>query len=72
MRTARAKAFLEHQLPEKYRSMLPQVMENAYTAVESLANDEPMLQVESARINRGHVRAWAVDLAVERLVKSGR
>lgn len=72
MRTAKAKSFLEHQLPEKYLSMLPQAVENAYSAVEALANDEPILKVESARINRGHVRAWAVDLAVERLVKSGK
>lgn len=72
MRTAKAKTFLDHQLPERYRAMLPQAVENAYAAVEVLAKDEPILQVESARINRGHVRAWAVDLAVERLVKSGK
>lgn len=67
-----AKAFLDDQLPRKYRALLPQALRNAYAAVEAFAKDEAILQVESARINRGHVRAWAADAAIERLLKSGQ
>lgn len=66
------KAFLDDQFPRRYRALLPQSLRNAYAAVESLAKDEAILQVESARINLGHVRAWAADLAIERLLKAGQ
>jgi hypothetical protein len=72
MRSAKAKAFLDNQLPAKYRAELPQAFVSAYQAVEVLAKDEPILNVESARINRGHLRAWGADLAVERLLRSGK
>jgi len=68
---ADAEAFLADQLPTKYLAEVPQAFRNAYAAVEGLAKEESILQGEAARINRGHLRAWAVDTAVMRLITSG-
>lgn len=65
-------AFLDDQLTLKYRAMIPATIEQAYKAAEDLAQDQPILQVESAVANRGRLRAWATDLAIERLIKTGR
>jgi hypothetical protein len=72
MRAVKAKSFLDNEIAARYRAELPQSLTLAYQAVEVLAQGEPLLEVESARINRGHLRAWAADLAVQRLVTSGK
>ncbi len=72
MRTADAEAFLNDQLPSRDLALLPQCLKNAYAAVEALVKDEAILQVTSARINRGHLRTWAVETSIERLITSGQ
>jgi hypothetical protein len=64
-----AEQFLLDQVPLSQRALFAPALKTAYLAVEKLAKDEPALQVPSAQI--GHIRAWAADLAVERLIKSG-
>jgi hypothetical protein len=65
-------AFVNDQIPTRHLALFPQCFRNAYAAVEALAKDEPILQVTSARINRGHLRTWAVETGVERLITSGQ
>lgn len=66
-----AEAFLFDQLPMARRSLIPTTLKTAYDAAALLVKDEPILNVASAVDNRGRVVQWSVDLAFERLVKSG-
>src|SRR5438105_650941 len=72
MRAADAEVFLNDQLPPRYLALLPQCFRNAYAAVEALCKEEAILQVTSACINRGHLRTWAVETGIERLINSGQ
>lgn len=72
MDTAAASAFLRDQIPVSQQILLPPVFKAAYSAVESLVKDTPFLKVPSATFNRGRVITWAVDHAVENLIKSGQ
>lgn len=64
--------FLEDQFPEKLRTLIPPAIKKAYEAADSLALDSPILQVGSALGNSGRLRAWAADLAIERLIQTGQ
>ena len=64
--------FLRDQLSSKRQAMLPPTIRTAYKAADDLAKDQPILEVPSAVDNRGRVVAWAVDVAVERLIKTGQ
>lgn len=66
-----AEQFLNDQLPLQKRSDIPATLKIAYAAADLLCKQEPILQVPSARDNRGRIIQWAVDLAFEKLVNSG-
>lgn len=72
MQTVSAEHFLLDQVPLKYRSAIPTTLKSAYAAAELLIKQEPILQVASAVDNRGRIIQWAVDLAIEKLIKSGQ
>jgi hypothetical protein len=72
MQTVSAEHFLLDQVPLKYRSAIPTTLKSAYKAADLLIKQEPILQVASAADNRGRIIQWAVDLAIEKLVKSGQ
>jgi len=67
-----AEQFLLDQVPLRYRALFPSVLRNAYAAASALAKAEPILQVPSAKDNHGRLVSWAVDLAFQRLIESGR
>lgn len=69
--TAKALAFLRDQVPVRQQVILPTVFRSAYSAVAMLVKDSPFLKVPSATFNRGRMVTWAVDHAVESLIKSG-
>jgi hypothetical protein len=68
----KAKHFVDAELPPAQRALIPPALRRAYGAVEQLYQQEPLFSVESARINKGHVIAWAVDQQIERLLTSGQ
>jgi hypothetical protein len=64
--------FLRDQLTRPRQAMLPPTLRTAYKAAADLAKDEPILEVASAADNRGRLVSWAVDVAIERLIKTGK
>ena len=67
-----AEQFLLDQVPMKYRALLPGAMKAAYDAASLLAESEPILQTPSAKDNLGRIKSWAVDLALVKIIESGR
>lgn len=72
MDTVSAEHFLLDQFPVKHRPSIPTTLKTAYSAAGLLISQEPILQVPSAEDNRGRIISWAVDLAIERLIKTGQ
>ena len=72
MDTVNAERFLLDQIPAVNRSLIPATLKTAYAAVGLLVQQEPILQVASAEDNRGRLISWGVDLAFERLIKTGQ
>jgi hypothetical protein len=66
----RARAFVEDQLPPHIRAELSPALNSAYASVEALKSDTPILNIPSAQL--GHLRAWATDWAVKRLIDAGK
>lgn len=64
--------FLEDQFPRRHWPHVPKILKGAYTAVDTLVADEPILQVESARDNKGRLISWATDLAFQRAIENGQ
>ncbi|CAN5183300.1 hypothetical protein BH09PSE1_BH09PSE1_15630 [soil metagenome] len=67
-----AEAFLQDQVPLALRPLIPATLKTAYAAADAAIKAEAILQVVSAEDNKGRIVQWAVDLAFERLVKSGQ
>lgn len=63
--------FMDSQIPQRVRRILPFAFRTAYRAVDDLYKSEPLFSSITAQIGRGHVVAWAVDLQFERLMISG-
>src|ERR1700730_16151203 len=72
MDTVSAEHFLSDQFPITHRLTIPSTLKAAYSAASILISQEPILQVPSAEDNRGRIISWAVDLAIERLIKTGQ
>lgn len=64
--------FLNDQITPAQRSLIPTTLRQAYAAAEKVAKENPILDVISAQDQRGRVRSWAVDLAFEKLIKTGQ
>jgi hypothetical protein len=67
-----AEQFLLDQVPLRYRALIPAVLKDARAAAALVAKSEPILQVPSAVDNHGRLVSWAVDLGIEKLIRSGR
>lgn len=63
--------FLNDQITPAQRAMIPTTLKQAYRAADELISGSPILDVTSAQDQRGRVRAWAVDLAFEKLIRTG-
>lgn len=72
MLSVSAKHFVDSEFPAVHRAAVPAALTSAYSAVSALYKEEPLFDVESARIGRGHIVAWAVDRQIEKLITSGR
>lgn len=72
MDTVSAEHFLVDQFPLKLRPTIPTTLKGAYAAAGLLISQEPILQIASADDNRGRILSWAVDFAIERLIKTGK
>src|SRR5262245_20804801 len=70
MGIASAQHFVDSEFPLSLRAKIPSALKLAYAAVETLYDSEPIFQVVSARVGKGHVIGWAVDLQFERLLKA--
>lgn len=66
----KADLFIDDQFPVKSRAHLPTALQTAYESVGALAKDTPFLALPSAQL--GHLRAWACELAIKRLIDSGK
>lgn len=64
--------FFNDQISSAQRALIPTTLRQAYRAAETLASENPILDVISAQDQHGRVRSWAVDLAFETLVKTGQ
>ncbi len=64
--------FLDEQFPPKLRALLPTALKQAYQAADQLVEESAILKVPSAKFNQGRLRAWATDLAIARLLESGK
>jgi hypothetical protein len=67
----RAEAFLLDQVPMVARAKIAPTLKTAYAAADTLIASEPILQVNSAKDNRGRILQWAVDRGFERLIDTG-
>lgn len=63
--------FLLDQIPLKVQRLLPPRLKLAYEAVDQLFAGTPMLQIPTARDNRGRFLSWAVDWSLKGLIESG-
>lgn len=63
--------FIKDQIPRSQWPVIPTICRQAYAAAADLAKDQPILEVTSAKDNRGRLISWAVDFGFERAVKSG-
>src|SRR5438105_2231460 len=72
MNIVNAELFLLDQFSKMHQSFLPTAIKSAYEIANILIRNEPILNVESAKYNHGRVRQFAVDLAIERLITSGK
>lgn len=63
--------FLKDQIPSQVWPIFPTVFRTAYAAAEDLAKSDPILQVESAKDNKGRLISWAVDFGLKRAIDSG-
>lgn len=66
-----AERFLLDQIPLRIQRRLPTRMKLAYEAVDQLFATTPMLQIPTARDNRGRFLSWAVDWSIKGLIESG-
>lgn len=67
----RAEAFLLDQVPMVARSKIAPTLKTAYAAAEALIASDPILQVQSAKNNKGRIIQYAVDRGFQRLVETG-
>ena len=67
-----AKRFVDTEFSLVHRALLPAALQTAYNAVDALYRDEPLFDVVTARLGKGHIVAWAVDRQLERMLISGR
>ncbi len=67
-----AKHFVDSEFGPAHRALIPGALKSAYDAVEALYKEEPLFDVMTAKIGRGHVVAWAVDRQIERLLIARR
>lgn len=72
MTTVSPESFLLDQFPKTYWPPVPTILKGAYDAVDDLAADQPILQVESARDNKGRLITWATDLAFVKAIETGQ
>lgn len=66
-----AERFLVDQIPLKVQRLIPPRLKLAYTAADELFAANPMLQIPTARDNRGRLISWAVDWSIKGLIESG-
>ncbi|MEM7441594.1 MAG: hypothetical protein AAF393_18600 [Pseudomonadota bacterium] len=69
MRTA--EALIRDQFDPKEWPLIPTLLKTAYRAADETIRDNPILQVTSAKDNRGRLVQWSVDLAIERAIQNG-
>lgn len=67
-----AEAFLYDQVPPSLRHFIPTTLKLAYAAADRIVSGEQVLQVPSARDNRGRIVQWCVDFGFQGLIKSGQ
>ncbi|KNY21633.1 hypothetical protein [Methylobacterium sp. ARG-1] len=67
-----AEEFLKDQVPAAVRALIVPTLKTAYEAAQLMAKGEPILNVQSARDNRGRLISWAVDFGIEQLLKTQR
>jgi len=67
----KAEALIRDQIPPAQWSVFPTILRTAYQAADDLMRDSPILQIESARDNRGRIVSFAVDFGVKRAIENG-
>ena len=65
------KHFVDSEFPPALQAHIPGALRTAYGAVK-LLYDEPLFQVRTAQIGKGHVIGWSVDQQIIKLIKTGK
>lgn len=63
--------FINDQISVSTRALIPETLKRAYGAANLIVDETPFLQIPSVLSNKGRLYSWAVDFAIEQLIKSG-
>jgi hypothetical protein len=66
-----AESFIRDQFPERNWPVIPRTLKLAYAAADALIKDSPILNVQSAKDNRGRIVSFAVDFGFQRAIETG-
>lgn len=64
--------FIQQEIPPVLQTLIPRACISAYRAVDEVFKASSFLSVPSAAFGKGHLVAWAVDFAMENLIRSGK
>lgn len=63
--------FIKDQFPQSYWPTIPTILRTAYKAADDMVRDDPILQIESAKDNKGRFISFAVDFFIQRAIDTG-
>jgi hypothetical protein len=66
---ADAKQFIYNEIAPKTRTLFPRICRQAYNAVDLWVQENEWLQIPT--VQKGHLRAWALDYALIQAINSG-
>lgn len=66
-----AEQFVLDQIPLKVQRLIPTKLKLAYEAVDEIFDGNPVLQIPTARDQRGRFVSWAVEWSIKGLIDSG-
>ncbi|MBL4801051.1 MAG: hypothetical protein JKY45_04100 [Emcibacter sp.] len=63
--------FINDQISAQVQGLMPETLKRAYRAADMLSKETPFLQTPTAKANKGRLYSWAVDFAIEQVIKNG-
>ncbi len=63
--------FINDQVSAQVQGQMPETLKRAYRAADMVCEETPFLQTPTVQANKGRLYSWAVEFALERLIKNG-